>query len=815
MKHIQLPDGSIAQFPDDMNDAAIEQVLQQEHAAPPAPSPVAPTRASQYNTPLSPEDQAGFEQWSAQLGQTRKENANAFEPWMNQLPGGTDTSRDMEDYDLKGAFAEGLSADGRGHLPDTYKKPWHPTFSEESKYSKGGTEQGGKWIDKGDDKWDFEASPTNLKYHSPDELKRYFARVEPDSNVIMPPTPAKKEYEGSAVDPFMQAVTFEFGDEMKGAVSALKDKIGGDKRSFSELYGEDTDAIRAGMKKFTEEHAVQSLLGTVAGSIVGPGGPGRIALKGLRGASRIPAIAEALVTGGVGGLLSGLGAGEDSLESRAGGAAEGGLLGAASGGLLSGAGSAAKHVWRTLVPGNVRKVGERVLAQALSRRQPGGLSELLQRFDALRTDGTPAVLADTSKGASDLARTVHARPSAGSEDIEDFLNQRAAGASGRIRTALRRDVSSANPNVTIDDLRDAQRTASGPAYERAYASGPIYDDEVGRLLTNPHIRRGIRDGIDIERNNAMAENRPFNLRDYAITGFNDAGDPIIEGVPNVRLLDAAKRGLDDQLDKYRNAVTGRLELDQHGRSIDRLRRKLLERMDAGSDDYRIARETYAEPQESINAVGAGRSFMRGDYDRAGERFSGLTPENQDYYRAGVARELEDVTRKGRPTSDHATTLLNENTWSRLDQILPADRAARLRATLGREQTLNRTLRKVTQGSPTARITAGQDDAESMASSVATAAVDASSFGAGTALRNLLRRGNPGTAGGLTEGLADYLAPRLLTSDRGEIESMQRVLMDRLTKDARRSSLIASAQGGVPVGLFGSMTRNSFGNEDRR
>jgi hypothetical protein len=40
-----------------------------------------------------------------------------------------------QDYDLRGAFKDGLRPDPRtGHWPDTYKMPWHPTFSNQSKY---------------------------------------------------------------------------------------------------------------------------------------------------------------------------------------------------------------------------------------------------------------------------------------------------------------------------------------------------------------------------------------------------------------------------------------------------------------------------------------------------------------------------------------------------------------------------------------------------------------------------------------------------------------------------------------------------------
>ena len=40
------------------------------------------------------------------------------------------------DYDLRGAFKAGLQPDATtGHWPDTFKKPNHPTFSDQSKYA--------------------------------------------------------------------------------------------------------------------------------------------------------------------------------------------------------------------------------------------------------------------------------------------------------------------------------------------------------------------------------------------------------------------------------------------------------------------------------------------------------------------------------------------------------------------------------------------------------------------------------------------------------------------------------------------------------
>lgn len=74
-----------------------------------------------YDTKLSPDDEQRFLAWKQQYA-----------------------PRDSgQDYDLRGAYQEGLQPDPEtGHWPDTYKKPNHETFSDESKYA---NYRAGKW----------------------------------------------------------------------------------------------------------------------------------------------------------------------------------------------------------------------------------------------------------------------------------------------------------------------------------------------------------------------------------------------------------------------------------------------------------------------------------------------------------------------------------------------------------------------------------------------------------------------------------------------------------------------------------------------
>ncbi len=82
------------------------------------------TAKQNYNTKLSDDEEKKFQIWKAKYA----------------------PNDSGDDYDLRGAFKAGLKPDPKtGHWPDTFKKPNHPTFSNESKYAKDAPEKAGSW----------------------------------------------------------------------------------------------------------------------------------------------------------------------------------------------------------------------------------------------------------------------------------------------------------------------------------------------------------------------------------------------------------------------------------------------------------------------------------------------------------------------------------------------------------------------------------------------------------------------------------------------------------------------------------------------
>lgn len=99
------------------------------HLAKPQVSPLMQPRAAgvdptQFETKLTPEEEQQFQQWKQKYA----------------------PNDSGQDYDLRGAFKAGLTPDPQtGHWPDTFKKPNHPTFSNQSMYASQRPDLAGTW----------------------------------------------------------------------------------------------------------------------------------------------------------------------------------------------------------------------------------------------------------------------------------------------------------------------------------------------------------------------------------------------------------------------------------------------------------------------------------------------------------------------------------------------------------------------------------------------------------------------------------------------------------------------------------------------
>lgn len=116
------------------------------------------------NTSLNPTEEKAFMKWAEKTGKIR----------------------DLYDYDLRGFWKSGAGLAENGHGSDMFKKPNHPTFSDQSQYHTPQT-PGGTWSQTSEGQTMFTPSRYNLQNMSAPSLQQYFRQVEPDVMLNLPP----------------------------------------------------------------------------------------------------------------------------------------------------------------------------------------------------------------------------------------------------------------------------------------------------------------------------------------------------------------------------------------------------------------------------------------------------------------------------------------------------------------------------------------------------------------------------------------------------------------------------------------------------
>jgi len=246
----------------------------------------------------------------------------------------------------------------------------------------------------------------------------------------------------------------------------------------------------------------------------------------------------------------------------------------------------------------------------------------------------------------------------------------------------------------LEVLRQAQEDGS------AGKPGAVWNPRIQQFLDDPTVRRGMARGLEIQRLEALAEGRRFDPTEYAIVGVDQAGEPVVGKVPNMRTLDSIKKGLDAIIQDNRQP-DGRL--NQYGVAADKARKAFLAEVDRINPDYAAARQNWAGHHASMDAVNLGRNIHRLSPEEIADAVADMAPANLEFLRLGVADNLLERIARTSEGGDEAKALIN-NEWRR-GQLKPvfASEAAfeRFVDSVALERLMFETRRAVQGGSDTA------------------------------------------------------------------------------------------------------------------
>lgn len=336
---------------------------------------------------------------------------------------------------------------------------------------------------------------------------------------------------------------------------------------------------------------------------------------------------------------------------------------------------------------------QEILARALERDKlsPENAAQALRQFG-----DKPLTVADVAGNATARkARLVNTLEGEGSDTIAPFLANRQFAQHGRVVEDIATNLAQGgDPYEMAKTLRAERSAAAQPLYEAAFSkTTPVWNNRLQEFLDDPITKEGMARGLKIQRLEALAEGRPFDPKAYGIVNFNAAGDPIIGGTPNLRLLDAVKSGLDDILEGYRDGTTGRLVLDRTGQAVEKVRKSYVRELDSATanlvPEYKAAREAWSGPTQSAEALGRGGDFLNMSTGQIKDVLNGMSPGDQEFFRIGASQRLRDLVDKTRDnldavprifgdkaTRDRVTAVFGKGAADRMAQSMDAERMMR-------------------------------------------------------------------------------------------------------------------------------------------
>ena len=230
--------------------------------------------------------------------------------------------------------------------------------------------------------------------------------------------------------------------------------------------------------------------------------------------------------------------------------------------------------------------------------------------------------------------------------------------------------------VPTDNRATRDFSQGGQADQKMVAQmrkrGAMWSQTLERLYQTPEVRKGLARGMAIERLAAIKKNRTYNPYDFSIVGEEQIRDadgsiitvPKVGKVPNMKLLQMAKQGLDDMLygdgsDKYRDPYTG--TWTKYGRVLNATRQLLLGEANRINPFYAAARKDWSGHTAMLNAMEDGAAAFRMptqvnnramNFTDFAERWSQMTPGERAMFKAGAIDQMMrdlDTARAGDKT----------------------------------------------------------------------------------------------------------------------------------------------------------------------
>lgn len=267
-------------------------------------------------------------------------------------------------------------------------------------------------------------------------------------------------------------------------------------------------------------------------------------------------------------------------------------------------------------------------------------------------------------------------------------------------------------NSTKEMVREKLKQAQ--ADKTANAPGAVWTPRLQQFMDNPEVQAGLKKALKLEKQDSVSERRPFKDSDFGIVGTDAEGEPIIGAVPTMKSLAVAKEGLDARVAELKDPQTGRPT--KAGLSLKKFRDEFVKELDHINPKYKVARDAWSGPSETINAINEGKQhFSRPESNEEVKAdFDALTPSDKEFYRLGAAESKIDSLERTADAGDKTKRVINaERDRKRFRMLFDSDaEAQKFIESVERKRTMFETKNAVKGNSATAaRIAEDADNSD--------------------------------------------------------------------------------------------------------
>lgn len=260
-------------------------------------------------------------------------------------------------------------------------------------------------------------------------------------------------------------------------------------------------------------------------------------------------------------------------------------------------------------------------------------------------------------GGQSVMRLGRTLDTLGDPKVRQFLENRDADQSARVLADIKQNLANgSNIHDLGKQLIEQRENTARPLYKQAFSANKNIDSpEVDAIIATPAGIAALKSArIKMMNQQKLMGVPDAELRIQALEG----GTPLPKGgvASGLKLetLDYVKRALDDQLSAARRAGN-----DDDVRILRGLTADLRGALDAADVTasagpnstkaagglYKQARAAFSGPSRSVDALEEGQDFLSLSPEELRDKLASLEPSDQDFFRVGAARAMQDKVNK--------------------------------------------------------------------------------------------------------------------------------------------------------------------------